>query len=182
MILNDDNTITLTTHDCVMCKHAPGKEREVVDSKCGTCNGTGRGPRGGKRGCKTCAGSGRDWVNTGRIIDCRACKGTTQVPDDRCTTIPSEVWEKIPFKYQVVRESRSATFNESYLGMGMLYSVIDYGRAWDNPDDEAFLKNEKSRMGNNVQLLNVWTEEKGLADRLVLVITHNGYYVVAQWN
>ena len=132
--------IELETEKCVWCSSnnldkgkAPGKK------PCGTCKGTRRGKRGGLNGCKDCySGTECDWDNP---IECNGCEGAGEQQETLTSYLPVEAFKTLTFKVYIA--DRGISFNESYIGVGTVWSCGDYGRAWEvvsGEDDEEVIQ------------------------------------------
>jgi hypothetical protein len=96
---------------------------------------------------------------------------------------PQAVLDDLPIR--VTSQNRRSSFNEQYLGFNTIYSVTDYGEAWNNCDDEALLKEVRDSITeNSTQLCNIATFDKDagtaqIVPGLVVVLTKDGYSVRA---
>lgn len=167
------------------------------------CPTGGRGPRGGRDGCRTCHGSGTHFDQSQRV-PCPRCDGTGIVHEqERSTDRVPDAWltgEHVTRECRVLtREMPQAV---SLLGHGCVGGAcVDYGRTYDRVreavrDDgrsdaarvRALHELERSlaadpeylRMLHHVQACNVVRDGR-LCDRLVLAVWPQGYGWVAQW-
>lgn len=171
----DTHTLHLGRKDC-WCED--GTQNFV--GPCPKCDGTGKGPRGGARGCKTCYGSGTK-VDPTRTMTCTRCHGEPigfEV-ENWCDTAPSEMVQALPHK--VTRSDRRQSFLESYIGVG-LWSVTDYGRAWEANDAESLIAHVRAEE-THVQATKVarkTDDERVLqvCDGIRIDVHPNGYTVV----
>jgi hypothetical protein len=76
----------------------------------------------------------KGFIPTAESRQCGRCEGSGTVLETRYDYLPKDILEAIPLL--LVRQDRGATFNESLLGLGCLWSAIDYGRAWKTPEDQ----------------------------------------------
>ena len=132
--------LVMGTHKCHSC--AGSGERPTVTVPCPKCEGTGKGPRGGRRGCRKCNGFGNEYLNPADLHiflpgSCKQCGGSGQLPDDLYDTLPKDLWQSMDFR--VVRTNRGSGFMEQYIGVGC-YSSTDYGDAWESNDSPALIR------------------------------------------
>lgn len=166
-----NNTVRLETRHCHMCN-----EGQVAGKKrCAQCNGTGNGKKGGKGTCRGCLGfkTQPDFENT---VPCPYCRGTTIVPETAYDTVPQHLWESLTFR--VYRENRRGTWNEAYLAFGDVYSVTDYGAAWNANDDDALIAKVRDRR-SGCQLVKITNAEGILCDHIAIRVHRDGYVVEA---
>jgi len=73
--------------------------------------------------------------------------------------------------------NREITFNESYLGFGTVYSVVDYGRHKDLSDEEiiAEVKASPNKQACNYVLRDL------LCDEIVIVSSNQGFSAWPKW-
>lgn len=173
-------TISLDTEPC-SCTWGNGTPGKQPGRKtCPTCNGTRRGPRGKIGGCRACYnGTVPDFAN---LVTCERCNGTASVPETTCSRLPDDVrrmfWDITPVR--VFLADRGISFNESYLGLGTLYSMADYGRAWEGmeKDREGTLRKITDEMRKeSIQATTIMDKSKRLCDHIVVIITRGGYSV-----
>lgn len=137
--------LVMDRHKCWSC--AGSGERPTVKVPCPKCEGTGRGPRGGRRGCRKCNGGGYDYLRP-KDLDiflpgsCKNCEGSGTLPDNLYDTLPQDVWENLDFR--VVRTDRGQGWVESYIGVGC-YSSTDYGDQWKANDAPALITKVRER-------------------------------------
>lgn len=148
---------------------------------CPTCNGTGRGKRGGRYGCKTCHGSGTVWDQENRVT-CTSCNGDYAAAQSEgyCDRVPrplvEEVLSLIPI--EVVRTNRGNSWNESHLGHGCIYSCTDYGAMAGHTDAEIRLLTRTELVQRPPQALHFFHRETGrLVSAVAVLLTHDGYSV-----
>jgi len=126
-----NNMLILEMKNCSSCNKGalPSK------IKCDVCNGTGNGPRGGKKGCRNCHGFGDAWDHVNTLV-CNKCDGEyvnaeLETPYNFMHLYQDDIAIKVVRDYQ----ERAMSFEESYLGAG-LFSCTDYGRHKNQADDE----------------------------------------------
>lgn len=160
---------------------------------CWTCNGTGAyrpnhpcprydRPQNGQP-CPHCGSTtkhGHHYLPDGQDVTCGRCQGTGKVPENRYDYLPSEIVTAIPLV--VVRSNRAITFNESYLGIGCLWSSVDYG-AHRRLSDEALAEKIRSDMsqGHSVQACHVVDKEDRLPPFIAICCNNQGYSVRSAW-
>jgi hypothetical protein len=173
----ENKQLILERKDCTNCNH--GTIPTQID--CDKCNGTGNGPRGGKNGCKKCHGFGRDWDHVNRLT-CPVCNGDyihfkLETPYDHIHLSK----EDIPVK--VVRDyvSRTMSFAEQYLGMG-LFSCVDYGRSQNQTDEEiiesAFHFEERGTYWTQGIKLVRNKDDLRVCDAVAVILGDQGYSVM----
>lgn len=168
----ENNTLVLEPTNC-MCGDGTQPTRQV----CTTCDGTGRGPRGGRNGCRSCLG-GCGWTWNHEVTrPCNRCGGDFLGADmeDYCDRAPDEIFETIEIR--VYRSGRAQSFNESLLGLGCLWSTTDYGDHQDLSDEALVAKVRKGC--THVQATKVVRskDDLRLPDHLGVFCNRNGYSV-----
>jgi hypothetical protein len=121
----EDGKLVLTEQDCYQCR-GTGQKQKVLKVTCSVCDGTGKGPRGGKNKCRHCInGWGYNYEHPeGETEDCERCKTTGKVPEDYYDHVSEELWRSLEFK--VVASMHAQTFQEAHIGAGC-WSTTDYG-------------------------------------------------------
>lgn len=148
---------------------------------CVKCNGTGNGPRGGKRGCRKCYGSGYEWDQDNRQT-CSICNGDYEnfLPETPFNHIRLT---KDDIRIKVIRDYayRQMSFTEQYIGAG-LFSCTDYGRHQNQTDDEliesAFHFEEKGEFSTQGIKLIRDKNDLRICDYIGIVTADNGYSVI----
>ena len=190
MIINEAaRTVTLEPTNCRSCHYAAKPGMQYAQDKCTKCGGTGNGPRGGAGGCKTCHGW-KTVTNTEKFVPCSTCKGdyegasmesSCDHPDDATM---ARLIELIPVT-KVMRNHERQTFNEQHIGLGCIYTSVDYGDAWAASDDDVRAKVTETLLRDRTQLikLEVRSMSEGntvkLADEINVIVKPTGYSVVA---
>jgi hypothetical protein len=167
-----DGTVVFEERQCSSCLHdTPGQI--AGKQPCATCSGTGKGKRGKVGGCQSCHGyqTQPDFDN---LVPCPRCQETGLVAETITDTIPSEIVRSLPVV--VIREDRRATWNEQYLGLGSLWSTIDYGRSWQLPDAEVIAQARESM--TFVQACKV-APDGILCQALCILLHRQGYTLTA---
>jgi hypothetical protein len=88
--------------------------------------------------------------------------------------MPNAWWAE--FDFRVYRQDRGISYNESLLGRGCVYSCVDYGRAYDAPDDTAVLASVRAH--TFIQLTKV-AHAGRLCDHIGIFVNRGGYSVRA---
>jgi hypothetical protein len=165
----DKKTVILEKKPCVWCDGTGLSAKQVP---CYTCKGTGRGPRGGKGGCRKCSGFGHVYSPTEKET-CTGCMGEKMVPENDCDSMPDEWWHNMTFK--VYRQDRDQTYNEFLLAHNCVFSCSDYGKA-AGASDESII--ESVRKETYVQLCKVARDLK-FCDHVGIFVNRGGYSVRA---
>lgn len=181
----EGNKIILEDETCHMCGSNGLPIGKAPSRKpCPTCNGTRRGKRGGRNGCKDCfTGTVADWDNP---ITCDCCDGLGKVPETMTSFMRGErkreIIDALPIK--LFFADRGSTFNEAYLGLGTVYAMNDYGRAWQRleaRDDESindFLSEIRDDLNETtVQGCKIADKDGTLVNHLLVIVHRNGYSV-----
>jgi hypothetical protein len=135
-MLFDLTTRTLTL-DVKQCTRCGGRGDQPTHITCPRCNGTQRGPRGGRGGCG-CYG-GKVWDHENRVT-CDNCHGNPDGASRETWTDAAPVEAVMSMSLIVIRQDRGGSWNESYLGLGCLWSSVDYGERWEREDDTPLLE------------------------------------------
>jgi hypothetical protein len=155
--------------ECSSCED--GKEYEYT-KQCHECNGQKRFLKGKRRyACKTCKGSGyvmRDErLETGA---CTRCKGTRQVPLTAYDSMTDEDKEWIfanLFNFEKPYARPTSSFNEGYLGLGIVCGVTDYGRYQKMTPDEFYQEVKENFMRGYNQYVSILKDGKLPAEILI---------------
>ena len=123
----ENGTVVLETTSC-HCSSTPTPGQIVPLRSC--CQ---------KKRCGVCKGEG--YVRLAAET-CSTCKGTTRRTETLSDYASQEMIDSVPLR--ILRADRQASWNESYLGFGCVYSCIDYGDA-ARQSDEALLARLKER-------------------------------------
>lgn len=108
---------------------------------------------------------------------CGECGGSLQVPEDRYDYLPQDILNAIPII--VVRSDRGITWNESYLGLGCLYSVVDYGEHKRLTDEELVAQVRDKPYGT--QTTAVVDDQDRLPPFIAICCHDSGYSVRSAW-
>jgi len=187
----ENNVLVLEEKDCGCIKDdrtPPGtRVRRFGYKKCTKCKGTGM--RGSGR-CRECnardgyfsatnprkAGYVPDYSVVEEIQPCDACHGKLVVLENRTDNLSLDIIRAIPMRVERM-PNREITFNESYLGFGTVYSVVDYGRHKDLSDEEiiAEVKASPNKQACNYVLRDL------LCDEIVIVSSNQGFSAWPKW-
>lgn len=182
-MLFDPNTYTLTLDltDCGRCKFTPGTV--ATEIPCPTCGGSGKGLRGGARGCRKCSGFGRAYDQENRST-CPKCDGKPQRTEREswCDAAPAEAIAALQLR--IARQDRDTSWNESYLGLNCLWSTTDYGDAWKRSDLEVLTGVREKLLGDRTQATKLLASDYDreattlpMVRGVVVVVSRNGYSV-----
>jgi hypothetical protein len=140
---------------------------------CKSCNGSGRGKRGGARGCKPCYGNGTTYDHDKRSV-CPQCNGNFKDHDDEdtCDYLPAGVFAGFTFR---VYYGGQMTIGEALMGLGCVFSCGDYGAAWKERNDEKLIADVRQHSG--VQATKVVDKDNNVADHIGIFVTPSGYTV-----
>ena len=137
------------TRECHMCDD--GKSYKYTET-CSVCDGKKRFLKGNRRyKCKTCGGDGytmlKQRVETGA---CRFCDGSQTISLNEYDNMQDvdKVWvfENV-FNFDKPYTKPTSSFNESYLGLGIVCGITDYGR-YKSLSDEDFVKEVRDSFMN----------------------------------
>lgn len=179
--LPDTRVLTLGLKPCTAC-FGRGTGPTILP-----CPTNGRGPRGGARGCRTCNGFGRHYDHD-TPVPCDRCHGepADKEPETFYDSAPVEALEALIPTLKVARVDRGGTWNEAHLGMGALWSITDYGRAWNRDDDDALiadiaekLRKDRVQAINIVQPFDRADTAATLVEQLTIVLHRDGYKLIA---
>ncbi len=138
-------TVTLEHEDCINCKNwasrgfKPGMSPGYMT--CPDCKGTCRGPRGGANRCRKCFRGQVLNTDPSAAVICEGCNGTAKVPETMNSRVTSDFYKSFLniTRVFIVPQHRSISFNESYLGIGIVCGIMDYSDRWkrylDNPSN-----------------------------------------------
>lgn len=173
----ENGNIILERKNCTRC-NAGTIPSEIT---CPKCNGTGNGPRGGKRGCKKCSGFKTVFDHDNRLT-CPDCNGdyinaVEETPYDHIYISKNDLDVKVIRD----RETREMSWAEQFIGVG-LFSCTDYGRHKDMSDDEliesAFHFDEKGTFWTQGIKLVRNKHDLSICNYLAIVTGNQGYSVI----
>jgi hypothetical protein len=139
--------------------------------KCDSCLGGGY-QRSAQfmRSCYDCNGKGRipNWV-PGVEWDSEWGSATIRVPNDSvfATTIPL-----------IIDRGRTMTWGESFLGLGSVYTLTDYGDASRMDDSALLAKVRKELSGRSPQFTTLLDSNKRMAAALIVKVSDMGYSLI----
>lgn len=138
--------------------------------KCDSCNGGGY-QRSAEfmRSCYDCNGKGRipNWV-PGAQWDSEWGSATIRIPNDA-------EFASIPL---IVDRGRTMTWGESFLGLGSVYTITDYGDASKMDDSVLLAKVRKELAGRNPQFTSLLDSNKRMAAALIVKVSTMGYSLI----
>src|SRR5437867_7847602 len=113
----EDGRLVLERRECRQCW---GRGTVATKARCPKCRGTGKGPRGGRNGCRDCHGFGTAYDQDQRVT-CPTCDGHPEgfEGETRYDSAPEGMLDTIPV-VAYVRES-SLNLAETMLGHGTIY-------------------------------------------------------------
>lgn len=175
----DTRTVTLepASKPCRLCY---GRGRTIVPQPCPT---NGRGPRGGKDGCRTCHGSKRHYDPAVTEV-CGRCNGVS--PDRHEDETRYDHLSFAAFRDLVewrVVDATDTRFTQwgTLLGEhGAITTVVDYGAHTRMTDEELVAAVRDGR--DSTQGVNVVSKDLVLCDAIVIARRQNGYSVRAVWD
>jgi hypothetical protein len=174
-------TLEKNVKPCIQC-HGRGTVPSRVP-----CPTFGRGPRGGKGGCRECGH--RTWdhshMNRDVQVPCPTCEGVN--PDrfedeDICAHIRYSMFRDL-VRWEVIDDDGvGLSYVHQNLGVrGALSTVTDYGRSWERPVEE--LVEDVSKPENMTQVtFIVRKDDMRLCDRIIIYRVANGYFVFPDWD
>lgn len=195
----ENNVVILEKKDCNCAKDSrlkPGTEIDQFEKvMCPKCKGTGKRGNGRCRNCNRKDGYfSRSCPRTPGYVPnykvftvkvCSHCNGNWQNFDDEdlCDDLPVEVLEKLPIRV-VRRPNRPITFNESHIGMGTVYSVVDYGRSREWADEqfiEEIRENITGGFPSRQATKYTKRETMELCKEIVVVTSDQGFSAWPRW-
>lgn len=171
-------TLTLERKPCGLCR---GSGRSIVAQPCPT---GGRGPRGGKDGCRTCHGTGSHY-DRAVTETCRQCGGNDPLSHEAETVYDhlgfGEFRSLVEWKVVDATDTRFTELGMCLAPHGALYTCGDYGAHLDL-DDDALIAAVKDRDDWTQAVKLVDGETLRLCDAIAIVRRRNGYTVAPVWN
>ena len=179
--------------DC-FCNHSdyPGKKVEYTkhcpNSKCNR----GKievpwGKKTRKQNCPDCGGNGWLRLETPIIIgDCPDCKGTLKdlkvSKYDSCYNQNDKELLFTLFDFEAKYSRREQTFNEGYLGLGIIAGITDYGRYLKLSEEDFQKEVKKYFFDRNEQYLHFLNKENEICDKIIIVRTSDGWSAYPIWD
>lgn len=166
----ENGRLIMGRKNCTNCQD--GTKSTIVP--CKKCNGTGKGIRGGRGGCRTCYGTGGVHDHDNRAI-CNSCKGDYKGAEAETITdyIPYDIYRTIPVR--VIRQQNYLTPIELLLGTaGALYTSSGTGDS-----DESLVKEVEGH--RHTQACKVCRDDGTLCSYIGVIVLKNGYTVQAFW-
>lgn len=176
----DTRTVTLEPRS-QKCTRCWGTGTTVVPQPCPT---NGRGPKGGKDGCRTCHGTKRHYDPTVRET-CDTCGGVDPMHHEDET-----LYDHVSFDVFAdlvewrVTDATATRFTELGLclaGRGVIVTVGDYG-AHKRLTDAELIAEVRDRESSTQGVFVVRKDDMRLCDALTIVRRANGYSVVPTWD
>lgn len=163
--------LVLERGECHQCWGAGTVPTQIP---CPACNGTRRGPRGGRNRCGCYDGTVWDQENR---VTCPGCNGHPEGAreETRYDSLPQGSLAAIPL--YLVRQNRDISWNESYIGMGTIHSLSDYGRAWGMTDGEVLDKVHAELETEWVQGCKISDESCNVCSALLVTLHRGGYSI-----
>jgi hypothetical protein len=179
---NDTDTLTATLEPASRpCRGCYGSGRTLTTLPCPT---GGRGPKGGRDGCRTCHGSGRHWDPAVTEV-CARCGGES--PDRHEDETLYDHVRFSSFRHLVewrVVDATDSRFTELGLCIGdrgAIMTVGDYGDHRRLTDDE-LVAAVRDRDDDTPWVFLVRKADMRLCDAVVVVRRRNGYSVRPVWD
>ena len=166
------------------CRCSDGKQYSYTEN-CTACKGKGKVPKGTRKyKCKTCEGNGYTMrAQKLEIGPCIYCKGSMQLPLERYDNMPVEDREQLLplFNFDKPYEGNYSSFNENYIGMGVVCGVTDYGRYRDKSPEEFRKEVFESFMSGYMQFVSI-TRNNRYPDEILIRKTQTGWFAYPVWN
>lgn len=167
-----DNKIVLEKRNCVWCKGTKESNELIL------CPRDGCLQRGKK--CQHCGTKTKHHTHLGlKKVPCKACKEQGTVPESYTDILPDSWIQNVNI---IVRRSKRVQSSlESYLGAG-IYTVVDYGVAWESNDDKAII--DKLRKKTWIQACKVVrsADDLRVCDAVIISLCRTGYSAFAFFN
>jgi len=166
------------TRECSWCDD--GKQY-IFTETCKTCDGKKRFLKGNRRyKCKTCSGTGYTMLDQ-RIEDgaCRHCEGTRKLPLGAYDNMTEEDkhWVFVNlFNFDKPYTKPTSSFNEGYLGFGIVCGVTDYGRYKKLTPEEFKEEVRESFMNGWLQYITLTGKEGYLPTEILIRKGDSGWF------
>jgi hypothetical protein len=172
----ENGKIVFENKECYSCN---GHGHPLASKTCPDCLGSGNGKRGKRGGCRSCFGrkTVTDFSRRDTSQVCEICKGSKVVMEDRHDWCTTEIWQSLNFKVNRDPTGRFG-FNESYLGLGYVSCITDYGTAFKANDDAALIESVRKEKQSS-QVCNFTEEDGTLCDYILIIVTRSGYKLKA---
>lgn len=156
-----DITFEGRTRECNRCEDG---KNYIYTEDCRTCGSTGKIKQGTRnRKCSECGGNGYKRLPE-KIEDglCHTCGGSRTVSLGEYDSVLKEDKEKIwgLFNFEKPFTGGFSSFNEGYLGMGIVCGVTDYGRYKKMTEEEFRGEVKESFMGGWLQYISIMRDKK----------------------
>lgn len=150
---------------------------------CIVCNGKGKllplPGKKNKRKCKKCEGHGYVSLDIPDEFPCERCEQKGILPVDRTSKIEikehlDQMFNLIDFENNIAGKQ---TFNEGYLGFGIVGGVTDYGRYLKMSSDE-FKQEVKENFYNGFhQYCHYENKDRNLPIKIIIKKTSSGWFL-----
>jgi len=165
------------THECSFCDD--GKKYAYTET-CVDCNGNKKFLKGSRHyKCKTCAGNGYTMLEKRiEVGACSHCDGKQYVPLTCFDNIQEEdrqwIFDNL-FNFEKPYTAHTSTFNEMYLGFGIVCGITDYGR-YKNMTPSEFKEEVKSIFMNDFcQYASILNKEGHLPTEILIKKGESGW-------
>ena len=165
------------TRECSRCED--GKDYQYVET-CYTCNGEKFSLKGKRRyACKTCRGAGYVMREKPLLTgNCRTCNGTREVPLTSYDQVTDEDKQWIfnhLFNFDKPYTRPTSSFNEGYLGLGIVCGVTDYGRHLKMTPEEFYQEVKENFMRGWCQYVSIMEDGK-LPTEILIKRANSGWF------
>lgn len=181
MIIDPDTRTVALEPASQPCRGCYGRGRTLVAQPCPT---NGRGPKGGKDGCRSCHGSKRHYDPAVTEV-CARCGGVS--PDRHedetlySTASFDEFRDAVEWRVVDATDTRFTEVGLCLAGRGTICTVGDYGDHKRLTDDE-LISSVRDRHDHTQWVIVVREADLRLCDAVVIVRRANGYSVVPSWD
>lgn len=165
------------THECIFCEDGLSR---LHAKKCPTCGGKGTVPNGKRnRRCSECKGQCHVSCEPYVVGICVNCNGTRQEPTtayDNMTDADKEwIFENL-FNFDKPYAQPASSFNEGYLGIGIVCGVTDYGRYQKMSPEEFREEVKKNFFDHYCQYVAICDKQMSLPKEILIRKTSSGWF------
>lgn len=166
----ENGKLVFEKKNCSFCQ----KGQVAGTITCPECKGTGKGKRGKPFACKKCNGRRTTW-SWDHPVTCSLCNGNylNSENENDCDYLPEGIFQNMPMK--VIRVNQGMTWNEEHLGMGCVFSCVDYGNAWGNNNDAELIATVKKE--RSIQATKIAKDDGTVANSIGIFVKPGGYSV-----